>query len=221
VLERVLRKHFPDWSLLQLNTSMDLEKSFGPIYCRGIVKHGLSSFAVLGVNRHELQASIDAALTFGILWLDSCRNTHSGKLVVEGLKLFVPSGCSAVVRERMAHLNLFAAKWELYEIDERTDECTPLDVLDCGNVVTRLVRCPDEIDISQRFGGPVALVHSLMPEAEVAALSPAEISFRCHGLEFARSRLSAAPGQFSQHSGTRLRNRPRRARVRRSQPAGF
>ena len=196
VLERVLRKHFPDWSLLQLNTAMDLEKSFGPIYCRGIVKHGLSSFAVLGVNRQELQASIDAALTFGILWLDSCRSAHSGKLVVEGLKLFVPHGCAAVVRERMAHLNSFASKWELYELDERTDECTPLNILDCGNVVTRLLRCPDEIEINQRFGGPIALVHSLMPEAEVAALSPAEISFRCHGLEFARSRLSGAPGQF-------------------------
>jgi hypothetical protein len=82
VLERVLRKHFLDWTLLQLNTAMDLEKSFGPIYCRGLVKHGLSAFAFLGVNRQELQASIDAALTFGILWLDSCRGAHSSRLLV-------------------------------------------------------------------------------------------------------------------------------------------
>jgi hypothetical protein len=47
----------------------NLEKSFGPIYRRGLVKRGLSAFAILGVNRQELQASIDAALTFGILWL--------------------------------------------------------------------------------------------------------------------------------------------------------
>jgi len=56
VLERVLRKHFPDWSLFQLNTAMDLEKSFGPIHCWGIIKHGISAFAVLGLNRQELQA---------------------------------------------------------------------------------------------------------------------------------------------------------------------
>jgi hypothetical protein len=196
VLERVLRKNFSDWTLQQLNTAMDLEKSFGPIYCRGLVKHGLSAFAILGVNRQELQASIDAALTFGILWLDSCRAAHSGKLAVEGLKLFVPAGSSAVVRERMAHLDSSAAKWELYELDERSDECTSIEILDCGNVLTRLVRCPDEVEINQRFGGPIALVRSLMSEVEVAALSSAEISFRRHGLEFARSRLSAAPGQF-------------------------
>ena len=35
-----------------------------------------------------------------------------------------------------------------------------------------------------------------MPEVEVGVISPAEISFRCHGLEFARSRLSAKPGDF-------------------------
>ena len=28
---------------------------------------------VLGVNASETQSSIDAALTFGILWLDVCR----------------------------------------------------------------------------------------------------------------------------------------------------
>jgi hypothetical protein len=42
---------------------------------------------VLGVNGNEPQGSIDAALTFGILWLHVCRAAQSGKLVVEGLKL--------------------------------------------------------------------------------------------------------------------------------------
>ena len=196
ILERVIRKSFSDWSLLQLNTSMDLEKSFGPIYARGLIKRGVSAFAVLGVNRQELQVSIDATLTFAILWLDLCRTTHAGKLAIEGVKLFVPAGRSALVRARMAHLDRESAKWELYELDERTDELTPIEIQDCGNIATRLVHCPDEIEIHSRFEGPIALVRSLMPEAEVAVLSPAEISFRCHGLEFARSRLSAKPGEF-------------------------
>jgi hypothetical protein len=58
------------------------------------------------------------------------------------------------------------------------------------------VHCSDDADIHERFGGPIALVRSMMPEAEIASLSPAEISFRCHGLEFARARLSAEPGKF-------------------------
>ena len=83
---------------------------------------------VLGVNREELQASIDAALTFGILWLDACRNAHAGKLGNEGLKVFVPANTSALIRERMAHLNRGAAKWELYELDEREDDLRQMEM---------------------------------------------------------------------------------------------
>ena len=57
--------------------------------CCGV---GSPAFAVLGVNPQETQSSIDAALTFGILWLDVCREAQAGKMVVEGLKLFLPAG---------------------------------------------------------------------------------------------------------------------------------
>lgn len=196
ILERVIKKHFPDLAIVKFSHSVDLENSFGPIYARGLIKRGQSAFAVFGVNQQELQGSIDAALTFGILWLDKCRRINSGKLVVEGLKLFVPSSSSAMVAGRMAHLNSSAAKWELYELDERTDDLRPIEIHDRGNILTRLVRCPDNEAIWRRFGGPIALVHSLMPKAEIGVLSPAEIAFRCHGLEFARARLSAEPGKF-------------------------
>lgn len=197
LLERVLRKKFPDLSVAQMSSSADLEKSFGPIYARGLLRRGQSGFAVLGVNRQELQGSIDAALTFGILWLDVCRALHARKLVIGGLKLFVPAGCSDIVRERMAHLNRDAAKWELYELEERGEDLSQIEVLDRGNIATRLVRCCDDADTQVRFGGPIALVRSMMAEVDVAVLSPVEIGFRCHGLEFARARLSAEPGKFN------------------------
>jgi len=196
VLERALKRHFPDFTMAQLTTSIDLEKSFGPIYARGFVKRGQSAFAVLGVNREELQASIDAALTFGILWLDVCRQTHAGKLVFEGLKLFIPDGCSEIVRARMAHLNTKIAKWRLYELEERSEELKSIEIGDRGNISTRLVRCVDEAQVLGRFEAPSALVKTIMPEVEVGVISAAEISFRCYGLEFARARLSAKPGQF-------------------------
>jgi hypothetical protein len=196
ILERVLRKRFPDLALVKLSHAVDLENSFGPVYSRGLLRRGQSGFAALGVNAGELQGSVDAALTFGILWLDACRRAHAGKLVVEGLKLFVPAKTSALVRERMAHLNREAAKWELYELDEREDDLRHIEISDRGNVLTRLVRCPDDEEIFERFRGPIALVRSMMAEAEIGVLSPAEISFRCHGLEFARARLSAKPGSF-------------------------
>jgi len=52
------------------------------------LRRGRSGFALLGVNPQETPASIDAALTFGILWLDACRVAQVGKVMVEGLKLF-------------------------------------------------------------------------------------------------------------------------------------
>ncbi|MGC2695391.1 MAG: hypothetical protein WA738_06325, partial [Candidatus Angelobacter sp.] len=71
ILERVLRRATPDWPLdkSRLSTTMDLEQSFSPVYARGLQRKGHSAFAVLGVNRQETQAAIDAALTFGLLWL--------------------------------------------------------------------------------------------------------------------------------------------------------
>lgn len=196
VLERVLRKQFADFTIAQLSTSIDLEKSFGPVYARGLLKRGQSGFAVLGVNSQELQASIDASLTFGILWLEVCRRAQAGKLVIEGLKVFVPVGCSEVVRARMAHLNESLAKWQLYEVEDRSEEIKRIEVADGGNISTRLVHCVEETQARTRFEAPIALVRTLIPEVEVGVISPAEISFRCFGLEFARARLSAKPGQF-------------------------
>ena len=155
-----------------------------------------TGFAI-GVNRQELQGSIDAALTFGILWLDVCRKAHAGRAVIEGLKLFVPAGCSALLRTRMAHLDRAAAKWELYELEERDEEVSRIELLDRGNIATRLVHCSDEEMIHSRFQGPISLVQSIMPEADIAAISPSQVAFRCHGLEFARARLSFQPGNFN------------------------
>jgi hypothetical protein len=161
-----------------------------------VLKQGQSGFAVLGVNSQETQASVDAALTFGILSLDACRQAHAGKLMSGGLKLFLPSDSSVLTRERIAHLHPSAAKWQLYELQEREGSLREIDFSDRGNVATRLVHAPDEFATRERFGASLARIRELMPETEVAVLSPAEIAFRCHGLEFARARLAHESGSF-------------------------
>jgi hypothetical protein len=196
ILQRVLQRQFPGFTVDKLNTSMDLERSFGPVYARGLLHRGQSAFAVLGVNSQETQGSIDAALTFAILWLDACRVSKAGKFAVEGLKLFLPAGASALTRERLAHLNTEAAKWQLYELEERDDSLKTLDISDRGNVATRLVHSTDETAVQERFAAVVTQVRQLMSEAEVTTVSTAEIAFRCYGLEFARARLTHEPGSF-------------------------
>jgi hypothetical protein len=195
-LRRTLGRHFPDFPVARLTIGVDLEKSFGPVYTRGLIQKGQSAFAVLGVNAEETQSSVDASLTFGILWLDECRTSRAGKAVVEGLKLFVPRGSSDLVRERIANLNREAAKWNLYEFDERNDVLVEIDCTDRGNVATRLVHAANPAQTIERFAESIARVRSLLPSCELAVLSAAEVAFRWRGLEFARVRREMEPGTF-------------------------
>ena len=82
-LRRTLERHFPGFKVVRLTGGLDLEKSFGPVYSRGLIRQGRSAFALLGVNGQETQASIDAALTFGILWLDVCRQAQPANVLAE------------------------------------------------------------------------------------------------------------------------------------------
>jgi hypothetical protein len=186
-LKRAMERHFPGFAISRLTTRVDLERSFGPIYARGLLRHGQTAFSVLGVNTSEMQSSIDAALTFGILWLDVCRESSAGKFLVEGLVLFVPAGSSALVRERMANLNPGAAKWRLFEFDERHDSVVEVDCTDRGNIATRLVHATNETMALERFDESITRIQTILQNCEVAVLSPAELAFRWRGLEFARA----------------------------------
>src|ERR1700680_4819873 len=44
VLQRVLQRRFPGFTVDRLSTSMDLERSFGPVYARGLLHRGQSAF---------------------------------------------------------------------------------------------------------------------------------------------------------------------------------
>jgi len=196
LLERVLRREYPGFRLEQLSSSPDLEHSFSPVYARGMLRAGQSAFAVLGVNADETQPSVDAALTFAILWMDHQRQRLSGRALVEGLKLFLPPGRSEIVRQRAANLNVEAAKWQLYELDERSEICVPVDTADSGNIITRLTRAVDVRAARERFAESIARIEGLAPGTEITIESPLEIVFRLYGLEFARARMTPVPGSF-------------------------
>lgn len=198
LLERVLRRQMPDWQLdkSRLSTTMDLEQSFSPVYARGLLRKGRSAFAVLGINQEETQAAVDASLTFGLLWLQSCREHEAGRCLVEGLKLYVPVKTSATLQIRLAHLGQNATKFQLFELEERDESFTPVDFSDQGNIQTRLLRCPDSSLARSRFAQSIARVLALAPQAEAAVLSPSEVAFRLYGLEFARVKAANIPGTF-------------------------
>ncbi len=188
-LERALERHFPGFKASRPKSSVDLERSFGPIYARGILHKGPTMYAVLGVNTNEQQAAVDGSLTIGLLWLDYLREREAGRKQVVGLKLFVPPRRSAIVRERMAHLNRDLASFELFEFDQKEDTIEPLDCADRGNIETHLVHCPNQLAARERFTKCISRILDLAPTCDVTVSSPAELSFRIHGLEFARARV--------------------------------
>jgi len=195
-LRRALERNFPNWTVVRLATSIDLQHSFGPAYLRGLVRQGQRALAVLGVNGQETQATVDGALTTGILWLDACRLAQAELRVVEGLAMVVPKGTAALTQQRMVHLHPTAAKWQLYEFDERGDEMSAVEIGDHGNLTTRLVHAIDEGMAHDRFAASIAWIRGILPQCEVAALSPALISFRRYGLEFAQARIAHDPRNF-------------------------
>jgi hypothetical protein len=196
LLERVLQREYPGFKIEHLSGSPDLEHSFSPVYTRAVLRAGQSAFAVLGVNAGETQSCVDAVLSFGILWMDYQRRLLAGRTHVEGLKLFLPPGRAEIVRQRAAHLHPEVAKWQLYELNERSEICEPLELGDTGNIVTRLTHAVDAEGARQRFAASIARIHALAPAAEIKVESASEIVFRLFGLEFARACLTPVSGSF-------------------------
>lgn len=201
-LERALHRHMPDWKAEAFRTAMDLEKSFGPAYARGILSQGIKSWAVIAVNDEEPPVTIDGILTFGILWLEASRQASGGRRLIQGLKVIVPRGMGTATLSRMAWLGGNPAQWELWELDQRGEELEPRDASDHGNLSTRLIHAPNVTSAQARFADSIARILSVVPDAaktmvEQRLRSSSELAFLLHGLEFARIRIGASKESFN------------------------
>ena len=196
LLERVLPRQFPGHRIEKISSAMDLERSFGPAYTRCLLRKGHSALAVLGVNGEEQQPTVDAALTFALLWHHRCRERET-KQVMEGVLLVVPPKRSATVLLRAAHLDPGAVKVRIFELDEREESAIAMDSAE-ANIATRLVHCPDETLVRQRFTAAIDRVNQLAPGLETHVISSTELAFRLHGLEVARCRAGISLNSFRQ-----------------------
>jgi hypothetical protein len=199
-MQALVAQHL-EGKLENFSTAMDLEQSLGPAYARGLLVRGPSAWAVVGVNPQEDAATIQNAVTIGILWLHACRQRLEGRRVVEGLHLLLPSGTAEPVRERMAWLDRSLAKWRLWEYDTEASSLTQVDTADTGNVSYRLVHAFDAQAAVARSSETLASVLAMLPEGlrsrtEIRPRSTSEIALLLHGLEYARIRREPLPGTF-------------------------
>ncbi len=202
VLQRTLERHFPDWTARDFRTAMDLEKSFGPAYARGLLTQGQKAWAVIAVNGEESLATVDGILTFGILWLVVCREASGNRRAIQGLKVIVPRGMAATTLSRMAWLAGDVAQWELLELDGRDEQLTARDAADHGNLTTHLVHAPNAAAAATRFAAACSRVLAIVPDAfrpevQTRLRSGSELAFLIHGLEFARIRIGASAESFN------------------------
>ena len=203
LLERALTRNFIGSKVDGLRSAMDLEHSFGPAYVRGRLLRGAAADAVIGVGEAESAATVDGILTLGILWLDHCRQKGEGRRHFGGLKVVVPAGTWRTTAERMAWLNQAAADFQLFTLDERSEELAPVDFRDTGNLESRLVHAFSAPAAIERCQAGVARLLGPVPAAaqervEVRASSATEVGLLLHGLEFARVRHGFAANSFAQ-----------------------
>jgi len=207
VLERALTRHNLGWKVDGLRSAMDLEHSFGPAYVRGRRLKGTAAEAVIGVGEAESAAVADGVLTLGILWLDHCRQKGDGRRHFGGLKVVVPAGAWRTTAERMAWLNHKAADFQLFTLDERSEELTAVDYRDTGNLDARLVHAFNADAAVERCQAGIDRLMELIPEparerVEMRASSASEVGLCLHGLEFARVRHGFAANSFTRADET-------------------
>jgi hypothetical protein len=202
LLERALTRRFVGSKVDGLRSAMDLEHSFGPAYVRGRLVRGTVADAVIGVSAAESGAMVDGILTLGILWLDHCRQKGDGRRHFGGLKVIVPAGAWRTTAERMAWLNHGAADFQLFTLDERSEELVAVDFRDTGNLESRLVHAFSSDAAMERCAEGIERLMELVPQAarervEVRASSASEVGLVLHGLEFARVRHGFAAHSFA------------------------
>jgi hypothetical protein len=105
----------------------------------------------------------------------------------------------------MAWLNHAAADFQLFTLDERSEELVPVDFRDTGNLESRLVHAFSASAAVERCQAGVDHLMSLLPPAardrvEVCARSASETCLLLHGLEFARVRHGMAAHSFTREN---------------------
>ena len=202
LLERVLSRAFLGATVEGFRSAMDLEHSFGPAYVRGRLVRGPAADAVIGISQAESGAMIDGILTLGILWLDYCRQRSEARRHFGGLKVIVPVGMWRTTAERMAWLNHAAAEFQLYTLDERSEELEPIDFRDTGNQTARLVHAFSPEAAVERCKRGIDRIKELLPpdadgRIEIRPRSGTEVAMLLHGLEFARVHHGASSHSFA------------------------
>lgn len=175
---RFLRRQFPAYKLAELTTEADLEHTLSPAYPRALLRQGASAWAAIGASPEATHP--DGVLTFGLIWLDYLRQREPS-LAVQGLVLYLPAARAKTTCLRLMYLDPAAAHYSVFVFDDEGLE-ERVDLKDYGNLDTHLE--PYGRRTLEPFWFATPAVDTAV---ETIDRSDGELSFRVHGLEFART----------------------------------
>ncbi len=180
---RSLRRQFPEWRLVELSTEVDLHNSLSPSYPRAFLRKGSTGLAAIGSA--EDSPWPDAALSFGLIWLDYLRRREP-KLAIQRLAIFVAAGAEGSTSHRIQYLNPNAAQYLVFVQDPGGQE-DRIDPGDYTNFETRLD--PWRQALAESCPRLVAWVDRIasLPGVEGREHPDGSLSLAIHGLEFARA----------------------------------
>lgn len=187
-----LTRQFPGWRLERVTNRSDRERSFSAWYTRGLARRGRTAWAFAAMDAAESPAAADAALAYGLNWLDWLRE-NARDYAVSGLKLFLPPPAIPVTALRAAQLDP-ATGLEIFAWPQ-IGPPEPVRAGEFANTETHLIPRRDAgawIDRNRDL-----LVHwfgaSLGRLDAVADPAANALSFRVFGLELARMEGQLAP----------------------------
>lgn len=176
---RMLSRQFPQWELQALSSSMDLRRSFSPVFPRATLSRGREGIAAMACPTVEQEAEF---LTFALLWFDhALAGSPDTRL---SLCLFLPqgSGCLTAHRLRWLRGNVLRARIFLFNEHGSAGEVDPQDL---GNLETRVGSRLAQPELTASLQELIDQLLDLPHISSVSELSGA-VSIRCKGAEFAR-----------------------------------
>ncbi len=190
----VLGRSYPACKFERVSHSSDREHSFSTWYTRGLARQGRTAWAFLGLSEDEGPAAADSVLAYGLIWLDWLR-AHSDRLIVPGLKFFLPRAALQPIAHRVTCLDHRALQVEIFEWRPGDHDLAAIDLKDYGNVETELAPRRQAEMLLERHGGFLReLTGDLYEEVDVVPGSSATfLSVRVKGLEVARLEGQVSP----------------------------
>ena len=202
-LMALLEREYRGWKFERVSNRSDREHSFSAWYTRGLAIQGRAAWAFLGLSEDETLAAADAALAFGLIWLDWLRH-HADRLAITALKLFLPPPAVSVIAHRAAYLDRRAVKVELYEWRPGQPSANVVELKDYGNVETRLAQRSQGERLKESH---TPVLHELLGDTRegidvVPDAAGAFSSVRILGLEVARIEGQLAPRVYFGREGS-------------------